>query len=206
MSVRLFGGLLGSHPASSAVAASRRVRRLCDATRAAAATLVLFGPLLACEPLPSANLANLVRVGDPVPLIDALARLGHTMDLSRFRQVRASIGDVEGASVFRRQDRAEGETGVSYEFPTGDILYNPDLPNQYYLLVSLHSCVPAQLVRERLRGPEFAQPASRIAVAIYTDVPYADRSSTAFTYHTGGSNCITSFGLAQWKRDPRHNP
>lgn len=179
------------------VAVSGRVRRSCGTTRAVAAALVLLGSLSACEPLPSANLADLMRAGDPAQLADRLARLGRTIDLSRVGQVRAAIGNLRGVPVSRAQARAEGDAVFTrYEFSTGDIVYNPELGSQYLLLVRLNSCVSAQLIRERLRGPEFAQPASRIEIAIYTDVPYADQPLSAFTYHEDGPNCISTFGFA----------
>ncbi len=65
--------------------------------------------------------------------------------------------------------------------------------------------MPARIIRERLRSPEFLQPASRITVALYTDAPYAGRHLNAFTYHDTGPDCITSFGLSQWKYDPWHS-
>ena len=186
MAARLFGGFLEICALGAMVAVSGRVRRSCGTTRA--------------------NLADLMRAGDPALLADGLARLGRTIDLSRVRQVRAAIGNLRGVSVHRAQTGAEGDAVFTrYEFPTGDIVYNPELGSQYVLLVALHSCVSAQLIRERLRGPEFAQPASRIEIAIYTDVPYADRPLSAFTYHENGPNCIRNFGLAQWKHDPWHN-
>lgn len=181
MSVRLFGRLLGGYPAIPVVA-FRRVCRLCSTTRAVAAVILLLGPLLACASLPSANLAGLMRAGDPAPVVDTRATLGRTIDLSSFRQVRAAVGDMQGVSVRRDKARAEGEAAfTSYEFPTGTITYNPDLGSHYFLVVRLGSCVPAQIIRERLRSSEFEQPASRITVALYTDVRYVDRPLSAFT-------------------------
>ena len=174
--------------------------------RTIAAALMLIGTLWACAPLPSVNLADLMRAGDPVPLIGGFATLGRTIDLSRLSQVRAAIGNLQGVSVSNDGPMSSGGAGITrYRFPAGEIIYNPDAGGQYFLLAVLKSCVPIQFIRERLRSPEFLQPRSRITVALYTDVPYVNRRLNAFTYLLeGGPPCISNFGIAQWKYDPWH--
>lgn len=188
-----------------APAACRPACRVSSGRSAVATAFLLFGILASARPLHSATLAERMRAGDPAPLVDELARLGRTIDLSKPGLIREAIGDLRGIPAERDQRNGTGEPAFTrYGFPAGDIIYNPDIGSQYFLLISLHSCVPVQMIRERLRSPEFLQPASRITVALYTDAPYRDRLLNAFTYLDDVSGCVANFGLSQWKYDPWH--
>ncbi len=94
--------------------------------QAIATSLGLLGALAVAAPLSAATLADRMRAGDPTRLVDELASLGRTIDLSEPRFVYGAIGDVQGIPVTRDQQRDNWEPAFTrYEFPAGDIIYTP---------------------------------------------------------------------------------
>ena len=143
--------------------------------------------------LAAATLVDAVRTEDPAVMLDHMAVLGRTVDLSDAAQLRAAIGPTDGLPTRRSTTSAF----AGYTLPAGEVVFNPDAPGGAYLGISLGACMPTAVVRARLRAPEFVQAATKSTVALYEDTPYRARPGTVFTFHEAAPGCTGDFGIRQ---------